>query len=165
MKRKLISLLVITLLVCSCLCASAEGLTGHAAPLFETVKWAPEFPKNAQILRAEEFLCKMTDDQQVHVLLAEVTQNPDIEMMYGASSRLLLIDLDTMEVIHYKNFVEHLGDITTHEEALRSLFNHYWSYVDGANTFIYADHEIVFPVSEEDITAVNAALNAYFLPQ
>ncbi len=43
------------------------------------------------------------------------------------------------------------------------LFSHWDSYTLGYNPFVYMDSEIIFPVSAEEIAAVNAALTERFV--
>lgn len=169
MKKRVLAVIIAMILLLGLNISFAEEASvfnAHQKLLFETVKWNVNLPKDAQILHAEEYICKMTQDIPVRVLLAEITQNPDIEMMYGTSSRLLLIDLETMQVVDHKSVVwPESSDIATKEEALNMLFSCYDSYLQGYNEFIYADHEIVTPVAEDEIAAINEALNHYFLPQ
>jgi len=37
------------------------------------------------------------------------------------------------------------------------------SYLSGYHPHLYADHEMIFPLTDEDLEAVNAALRAHFL--
>jgi len=122
------------------------------------------FPQNAQVVQATEYLCKV-EGHQLHLLLAEVTQNESILNYQGASSRILLIDLDSGAVITYTNVVwPESSDIASKEDALNMLFSCYLSWVEGYNPFIFADHEITFPVAQESIDSVNQQLTQHFCP-
>ncbi|MBE5801846.1 MAG: hypothetical protein E7319_06115 [Clostridiales bacterium] len=171
MKRTLATLFLLVALVLSCCfpamaeSAGAASFTGNQQTLFEAVKWNVDFPKNAQILQATEYLCKI-DDLQMHLLLAEVTQNENIETLFGKGSRILLIDLESGEIITHTNCVwPESSDIHSKEDALNMLFSCYFSYLEGYNPFIFADHEITFPLTPEEISAINSELNHYFMPQ
>ena len=164
MKRMVISLLITLLLVVTVLPACAVSDQDLPELLFETVKWSVDFPKDAQIVNATEFLCKV-EDFQLHLLLAEVSQHEEVNNMYGSSSRILVIDLDTGSVINYKNMVwPEEFNIATREDALYIIFAGYDSYLLGYNPFIFADHEITFPMAQEVIDDINARLTQHFLP-
>ena len=118
--------------------------------------------------QVEEYLLKLTKEITLHTLLVEVTLSEELEMMYGAGARILVIDLDTLECIDYKNFDPDVrwpdeGDVASKYDGLHLLFNSYWSHIDGNNEFIMGEFEIIFPVSEADVTAINDALNAVFI--
>lgn len=165
---KPLALLLAILLFLSPICALAQAapaddFNDNQSALFEAVCWNMDFPKNAQIQEAIEYLCK-TDGIQVHLLLARVSQNPDIFNMYGNQSELMLIDLESDTVITYANCTwPENAQITDKDILLNVLFSHWDSYTLGYNPFVYMDSEIVFPVSAEEIAAVNAALTERFV--
>lgn len=163
MKRMVTSLLITVLLMTAALPACAVSDQDLPELLFETVKWSVDFPKDAQIVKATEFLCKV-GDFQLHLLLAEVTQHEETNNMYGTSSRILLIDLDTGSIINYKNIVwPEEFSIATREDALFVIFAGYDSYMLGYSPFIFAEHEITFPLAQEVIDDINARLAEHFL--
>ncbi len=141
------------------------SLSGAAQVLFDTVKWSTAFPKDAQVVQGCEYMCKV-EDQNLRLILAEVTQQELIQSFMGDSSRLILIDQDSDLVITYLNFTEpDYANIATHEDALMLLFNHYFSHTAYGSNPIYAESEMVYPISEEEIQQINAELAAYFIPQ
>ncbi len=104
--RCLVVTILVLLLAFSPHCAVAqtgsETFNNNQAALFEAVCWNMDFPKNAQVQEAIECLCK-AEGIQVHLLLARVNQNQDIFNMYGNQSELMLIDLESDDVITYAN--------------------------------------------------------------
>lgn len=164
MKR--IYALLIALLLCAvpALADSAE-LTGNALLVHDTVKWCMDVPKNAQVLSATEFTCKMTDDYVGHYMLIHVTQDPTIENMMGFASKIIIVDLNTAITYTY-NSIENFDvfEINSPEDAAVMLFNSYDAYIQGFNDCIWwGDGEILVHLPEEDVEAINAALTAHFV--
>ena len=156
-------LLFLSLICALAQAAPADDFNDNQSALFEAVCWNVDFPKNAQIQEAIEYLCK-TDGIQVHLLLARVSKNPDIFNIYGNQSKLMLIDLESDTVITYANCTwPENAQITDKDILLNVLFSHWDSYTLGYNPFVYMDSEIVFPVNAEEIAAVNAALTERFI--
>jgi hypothetical protein len=146
-----------------CFSASAETADFSLAQTnaFETVKWNADFPKDAQLIQAMEYFCKV-EGHQLRLMLLEVTQNENLVNIFGNAARLLLVDLETGETVTYANFYE-TTEVTTKQDALNLLFNHFFSFIEGYNPQIFADHELIFPLSQEEISEVNAALNQHFI--
>ena len=144
-----------------------NALTAHAQLILDTVRWNNNLPKNAAVLHAEEYLLKMNKHVTLHTLLVEVTAFDETESLYGRQSHLMVIDLDTGNLIDFKNFNGDItwpdGVITSKEDALHLLFNCYISYLEGWNEGLMDfDHEIITPIPEEDIAAINEALKTIF---
>lgn len=164
--KKLLAIITafLVLLTSSALCETA-ALGDTAQLVLDTVKWSTAFPKDAQVVQACEYFCKV-EGQQLRVVLAEVTQQELLLNILGGSGRLLLIDMDSDLVLTHQNFTEpDYSNIATHEDALKLLFNSYFSYVAYGAEFIYSDAEMLFPISDDEIAAINNALTAYFTPQ
>ena len=142
--------------------APADDFNDNQSALFEAVCWNMDFPKNAQVLQATEYLCKI-DDMQLHLLLVQATQNETVFSIQDNGSTLMLIDLDSDTTITYTNCVwPESSEIATKEDAMNMLFSCWDSYTRGYNPSIFADHEITFPLSAEEIQGINAALAATF---
>ena len=168
MKKLLASLIVLTMLSLSALTAYGESLSENARTVYEAIRWNPNLPKQSNVIRAEEYLFKLTKQITLRALLAEVTLSEELEMMYGAGGRLLVIDLDSGELIDYKNFDSDVrwpdeGEVTSKYDGLHLLYSCYWSYLEGYNENIMSEFEFVTPFAEEEIAAINAALNADFI--
>lgn len=167
MKKIILPILLITLLTVSIPCFAETSFDGNTQLIFDAIRWNLNLPKQAMLVSAQEYLCKMGPDVQVHTLLMEVSVTPDLEMLHGGAARIILIDLDTGSVIDYANFNGNVvwpdGEITDKDTALHLLFNCYWSYLEGYNSNIVSDSEIIFPVSEADIAAINDALREVFI--
>ena len=162
MKKKFLIFLFAAMLLCFSAVAETNGLTLAQSNAYEAVKWNVDFPKNAQILQAMEYFCKL-EGHQLRLMLLVVTQNETVESIYGNSARLMLVDLESGETVTYSNFQETM-EVTTNQDALNVLFNHFCSYIEFQPSQIYADHELIFPLSQEEITEVNAALTHHFTP-
>jgi len=161
--KKCLSLILVLLLLPALSLAEAPSLTPAQNQAFEAVKWNMDFPKDAQVVQAFEYLCK-AEGHSLRLLLMEVTQNPQIESLMGQSSRLLLKDLQTDTVITYSNILwPESSQIASYEDALHMIFSCFDSYLSGYHPHLYADHEMIFPLTDEDLEAVNAALRAHFL--
>lgn len=144
-------------------CGCGNGLSGNAAVVFDSVKWCASAPKNAQVVSAMEYMCKI-EDQQLRLILIEITQDENIEMMFGYSSKIMIVDMDTGIVYGYKDIsYPESSEVATREDALRCVYGGFDSYVQGINEFVWADHEMSFMLSEDDIAAVNVALTAHFV--
>ena len=142
--------------------AESAGFSPNQTAVFEAVKWSNDFPKNAQVTNAIEYLCKV-EGHQLHLMLLQLTQNETILSIQDNSSTLMLIDLDDGNAITYTNCVwPESSDITSKEEALYMLFSCWDSFTRGYNPIIFADHEIIYPLSAEEIAAINTALAAHF---
>lgn len=162
MKKKLLIILFAAMLFICSATAETTDLTLLQRNAYEAVKWNVDFPKNAQIVQAMEYFCKI-EGHQLRLMLLEVTQNEMIESIYGNSARLLLVDLETGDTVTYANFHEAM-EVTTKQDAMNVLFNHYFSYIESNASQIYADHELIFPLIQEEISEVNAALLRHFMP-
>ena len=168
MKKLLSVFLLMCLLVTAIPCQAEATLAGHAQLIFDTVRWNVNFPKDAMVLHAEEYLLKMNKHVTLHTLLMEVYVSEDMDNMYGRASHLLIIDLDDGTVIDYKNFNGDImwpdGDVTSKEDARHLLFNSYISYLEGWNEGVMdVEHEFITPLSEEDSVAINRELTALFI--
>ena len=169
MMKKMVLVLVLVCCLLAAGFAQAENtLTGNSQIMFDAVRWNVNLPKQSQIIRADEYLLKMTADITLHTLLMEVSLSEELENIYGMGGRIVLVDLDTGNVIDYKNFDGNVcwpdsGDVTSRYDALHLLYNCYWAFLDGYNENIMDMHEFVFPVSQEELNAVNAELNAVFM--
>lgn len=164
MKKAFLMVLLAALLLCFSAAGETMDFTPAQFDAYEAVKWNVDFPKNAQILQAMEYFCK-AEGHPLRLMLLELTQNEHIENLFGNAARLLLIDLETGESITYANFTFPEGSSApSKQETLHILFNHFVSYVEGYNPQIYADHELIFPLTPEEISAVNAALSQHFMP-
>ena len=142
--------------------AESDAFTPNQTAVFEAVKWSHDFPKNAQVTNAIEYLCKV-EDHQLHLMLLQLTQNETILSIQDNSSTLMLIDLDDGTTITYTNCVwPESPEITSKEDALNMLFSCWDSFTRGYNPMIFADHEITYPLSAEEIAAINTALTAHF---
>jgi len=161
-RRFLSLMLALLLLLPTFAIAESTGFTQNQTLVFEAIKWSNDFPKNAQVLQATEYLCKI-DDMQLHLLLVQATQNETVFSIQDNGSTLMLIDLDSDTTITYTNCVwPESSEIATKEDALNMLFSCWDSYTRGYNPSIFADHEITFPLSAEEIQGINAALAATF---
>lgn len=169
MKNKLVSLILsLALLLGAALpCLAEPAFAGSAQLIYDAIRWNVNLPKQSTLLHAEEYLIKLTKEITLHALLMEVTLSDDLEAMYGMGGRIIVIDLDTGEIIDYKNFDGNVmwpeGEITSRYDALHLLYNCYWSYLEGWNATIMSDHEFITPVAEEDVAAINAALTKAFI--
>ena len=168
MKKIMVFILTIALVMLSVPSLAEGALTGNAQLVLDTVRWNNNLPKQSQVLHAEEYLLKMNKHVTLHTLLVEATVSEDTENFYGRQSHLLVIDLDTGNVIDYKNFNGDItwpdGDVTNKEDALHLLFNCYISYLEGWNEGIMdVDHEMIMPLTDSDIAAINEALTAIFV--
>lgn len=167
--KKIIALLMLCLLLpLAGLSEQEAALTGNAQLLYDAVRWNVNLPKQSNVIHAEEYLYKLTKEITLHAILAEVTISEEQEMMYGRGAHFILIDLDTGEIIDYKNFDGNVrwpdtGDVTSVYDALHLLYNGYWAYCEGYNEFIMGEHEFVFPMTEADVEQINAELNVVFL--
>ena len=168
MKKMLLALLLVCSLLFSISAQAENTLTEKNQLMFDAVRWNLNLPKESQILHAEEYLFKMMADLTLHALLMEVSLSEVLENMYGTGGRIVLIDMDTGNVIDYANFDGNVrwpdsGDVTSKYDALHLLYNHYWSYVEGYNENIMSVHEFIMPVAQEEIDAVNAELKMMFV--
>lgn len=155
-------LLTLLLLLPAFSLAQTAAFTDHQTRIYETIKWSNDFPKNAQVTNAIEYLGKI-DEYQVHLLLVQATQSDMANAYYGNSAGLMLIDLDSDTVITCTNIVwPETSDITSKEDLLNMLFSCWDSYVLGYNPYVYFDAEITMPLKAEEIDTINAALSAYF---
>lgn len=142
--------------------AESATFTPNQTAVFEAVKWSNDFPKNAQVTNAIEYLCKV-EGHQLHLMLLQLTQNETVLSIQDNSSTLMLIDLDDGTILTYTNCVwPESSDIASKEDALNMLFSCWDSFTRGYNSIIFADHEITYPLSAEEIAAINTALAAYF---
>ncbi len=167
MKRIIASLLLTVLLMCVVTAQAETSFTGNAQYIYDAIRWNLNLPKESMVMHAEEYLFKLNKEITLHALLMEVTLSEDLEMMYGRGGRLVLIDLDTGDIIDYKNFDGNVmwpdGDITSKYDALHLLYNCYVSYLEGYNENIMGEHEFITPIAEEDVAAINAALTEAFI--
>lgn len=167
--KKIVCLLLLTLLLMLGACGICESpLSGHAQTIFDAIRWNVNLPKQSTLVHAEEYQFRMTKEITLHTLLMEVTLSQELEAIYGMGGRLMLIDLDTGDLIDYKNFDGDVrwpdeGDVTSKYDALHLLYNCYWSYLEGYNEDIMSMHEFITPLAEEEISAVNAALTDAFI--
>ncbi len=168
MAKKILSLLLLLALLAVSVPSVAEApFTGNTQLMYDAIRWNLNLPKQSMLTHAEEYLVKLNKEITLRALLMEVTLSPDLEMQYGLGGRLVLIDLDTGDIIDYKYFDGNVmwpeGDITSKYDALHLLYNSYLSYLEGYNETIMNDHEFLTPIAEEDIAAINAALAEVFI--
>ena len=155
-------LLSLLLLLPTLSLAETTGFSDHQTLIFEAIKWSNDFPKNAQVTNAIEYLGKI-DEYQVHLLLVQATQSDMAKAHYGTSAELILMDLDSDTVITCTNVVwPETSEITSKEDLLNMLFSCWDSYLLGYNPHVYFDAEIIMPLNADEIAAINAALSAYF---
>lgn len=168
MKNKLLLILVLALMLTHCAPSLAEpAFSGNTQLIYDAIRWNLNLPKQTMLVSAQEYLCKMSKEVQVHTLLLEVSVTPDLEMMRGNAARIVLIDLDSGSMIDYASFDGDVmwpdGELTDKNTALHLLFNCYWAYLDGYNPNIFSEHEILFPISDADVAAINDALKEVFI--
>lgn len=167
MKKKMILTicLLLGMMMVGNACAEAsapEALNRNQQAVYEAVKYCNDLPKNAQVLRAMEYMCKV-EGEQLRLLLIETTQNPDLIAMFGRCAGIMLVDQDEGKVITYSNCVwPEEYNIQSREDALNMVFSCYLSHVEGYNPIIFADHEMTYPLTEEEMAAVNEALVQHF---
>ena len=142
--------------------AETAAFSDHQLRIYEAIKWSNDFPKNAQVTNAIEYLGKI-NEHQVHLLLVQATQSDMASAHYGTSAELMLIDLDSDTIITCTNVVwPETSEIASKEDQLNMLFSSWDSYLLGYNPHIYFDAEIIMPLAAEEIDAINTALSAYF---
>lgn len=168
MLKKSLSILLVLVLLTIALPTMAEAVfDGNPQLMFDAIRWNLNLPKQTTIVRAEEYSVELSKEVALHALLMEVAVTPEIEMMYGMASKIVVIDLDTGDLLDYKTFDGNVmwpeGEVTDKAEALNLLFNGYWSYLEGYNPIIMTDREEIIPITEADIQAVNDALKAVFI--
>lgn len=167
LKKILATLLLLALLTASIPGLAEAPLTGNAQLIYDAIRWNLNLPKQSMLIHAEEYLYKLNKEITLHALLIEVSLIPELEMHYGLSGRLMVIDLDTGNIIDCKNFDGNVmwpeGDITSRYDALHLLYSNYWAYLEGYNENIMGEHEFITPVPEEDVAAINAALTDVFV--
>lgn len=168
MTKKILSIFLLFVLLAASVPSIAEtSFTGNTQLMYDAIRWNLNLPKESMLTHAEEYLYKITKEITLHVLLMEVTLSPELEMQYGLGGRLLVIDLDTGDIIDYKNFDGNVvwpdGEITSKNDALHLLYNGYWAYLEGHNEFIMGDHELIAPIAEKEIASINAALTKVFI--
>ena len=168
MKKALLFLTFVLVLMLALPAVAESTLTGNNQLMFDAIRWNLNLPKQSTIERADEYLFKLTKQITLRALLMQVTQSEEVDMMYGMGAKIMVIDLDTGDIIDYKNFNGDArwpdsGEFTSKDDALHVLYNCYWSYVEGYNEFIMSMHEFVTPVAQEDIDAINAALSEVFI--
>ena len=168
MLKKSLSILLVLVLLTIALPTMAEAVfDGNPQLMYDAIRWNLNLPKQTMLVSAQEYLCKMSKEVQVHTLLLEVSVTPDLEMMRGNAARIVLIDLDSGSMIDYASFDGDVmwpdGELTDKNTALHLLFNCYWAYLDGYNPNIVSEHEILCPISDADVAAINDALKEVFI--
>jgi len=167
--KKMISFILLFAMLSVSIPAFAENsFAGNTQLIYDAIRWNLNLPKQSMLTHAEEYLFKMNKEITLHALLMEVTLSPELEMLYGTGGKIVLIDLDTGDMIDYKNFDGNVvwpdsGDVTSKYDALHLLYNAYWSCLDDYNDFIMSEYEFVTPISEEDVAAINTALTEAFI--
>ena len=167
MKKWIVLLVALCMLAGCMLPAAAENaLTGNAQIIFDAVRTNMNLPKNCTVIRAEEYLIKHNRELTMHALLLQITQCEEAEMLYGNGCKLMVIDLDTGDVIDYRSFDDNVrwpdGDLTDRYTAQHLLYNCYWSYLDGNNPTVMSETEFLTPLAQEEIAAINAELARVF---
>lgn len=171
MKKNCVLMVMLVLLVLMAIAPAGlaeANLSGNSQILHDAVRWNLNLPKQSQVVRAEEYLFKMTKEITLHTLLVEVAVTPELEMQYGFGSKILVVDLDTGLIIDYKNFDGDVrwpdeGEVIAKEDALNLLYNGYWAWLEGYNECIMSMHEFITPFAEEEIAAINASLTEIFI--
>ena len=169
MKSKLCFLpILILVFMLSLPCLAESSLSGNAQLIYETVRWNLNLPKKTKVVQAQELIGTFKPNTPVHVLLMELDITPEMQMLWGRASTLILVDLDSGYMIDYTNYDYNAavvdGIVTDKKVVLNLIFGWYWLYLDGANSSIIDEEDdIVIPVSEADIAAINDALTAAFV--
>ena len=168
MLKKFLAIFLLLALLTSFGPSLAEAsFIGNTQLMYDAIRWNLNLPKQSMLSHAEEYLFKLNKEITLHALLMEVTLSPELEMQYGLGARMIVIDLDTSDIIDYKNYDGNVvwpeGDITSKYDALHLLYNCYWSYLEGYNENIMGEYELITPIAEEEIAAVNAALTEVFI--
>lgn len=162
MKKLMLLMIAMTLFVLPCLSACAEeSFNARQQLVFDTVKYCNDVPKQAQITGACEYYCKV-EGYPLRALIIGVRQTEHIANHFGLAARVILLDTDTGEVVTYTTFREPMGEVTSASDALHLLFNHVISLTMDQAEQIYADHEMLFWLSIEEVRAVNDALTQHF---
>jgi len=145
--------------------AVAEAFDDNQALVFETVKWCNDVPKNAQVLAAREYTGDF-EGIEIHTLLIHTTQDENINMMFGMSSEIIIVDLETGDVYTYKNLsMPETGEISSREDALSMVYNCYDSFLQGYNDGYWVGRQNFIDMPAEDIEAINAELSAHFVKE
>ena len=169
MKSKLRFLPLLILVFMLSLPSLAEStLSGNAQLIYETVRWNLNLPKKTKVVQAQELIGTFKPNTPVHVLLMELDITPEMQMLWVRASTLILVDLDSGYMIDYTNYDYNAavvdGIVTDKKVVLNLIFGWYWLYLDGSNSSIVDEEDdIVIPVSEADIAAINDALTAAFV--
>jgi len=166
--KALLILVFVFSLVLSVVSLAEPSLSGNAKLIYETIRWNLNLPKQTTVSRAEECIGTFKPDTPIHVLLMEVSVTPDLEMLYGESAKIILIDLDSGYVIDYANYDMNAmlvdGEVTDKNAVLHLLYGWYWMYLDGTNAGILdEDDEIILPVTQTEIDTINDALKTAFI--
>ena len=149
-------------------CLAESSLSGNAQLIYETVRWNLNLPKKTKVIQAHELKGTFSRNNPVHVLLMELDVTSELQLFLGYTSKLILIDLDSGYVIDFTNYDYDVvlidGRVTDKKEVLNLVFGWYWLYLEGTNySILNEDDEILLPVSEADIAAINDALTAAFV--
>ena len=162
MKKLMLLMIAAMLLALPFLSACAEeGLNARQQLVFDTVKYCNDVPKQAEVTGACEYYCKV-EGYPLRALIISVTQTEHIVNHFGPSSQIILLDTDTGEVVTYASFREPTGEVAGASDALHLLFNHIASAAMNQTEQFYADHEMLFWLSAEEVSAVNDALYTHF---
>lgn len=120
----------------------------------------PSVAANPAVLRlsaAAEYTLEDMEGYNVHVLLL-VCEGVDTEL-HGFMASMALMDLATGRVYTQQDLdMENWGDFACLEHALAAVMSGYESVLQWGQEFIWSQEEILTPVSEADIAAVNTAL-------
>lgn len=166
--KRLIALFLALMLLLSTAAVAEEALSGNAKVMYDAILWDVNLPKTANILRADEYLVKLSSSVTLKALILKVTMSDLQENMYGNSAGIMVIDLDDGTVIDRFTVDDNVmwpDEITDKTLALNLLFNCYDAFTQGYNPFVMSEFEFLTPIADEEIASVNAALNAHFLPQ
>jgi len=152
---------------CTCECAGYQQMElpvfdGNQQLVFETIRREAAFPKNAQVLSAMEYFCKI-EGYQLHLMLIHATQSEQIEMMFGFGASIMIVDLDNGNVYTYQNIAYPEGqEVTCKEDTIRFVYGGFDSVLNGYGEYVYSDAEMTYPLTDEEMTQINEALAAFF---
>ncbi|MBR6524628.1 MAG: hypothetical protein IKT57_01505 [Clostridia bacterium] len=177
MKKVGTLLLVLLLLVpalslaesCTCPCAAQmpenetlPALTGHAATAFDAVRYCNALPKNAHVISAAEYICKI-EGIPVRLLLINASQSEFTANHFGTCAGIVIVDLDTLEVYDHTTLSFWEGEpVTEKKGVLELVYSHFDSHLMNGTEWIVTDSEILFPLSDDEIQQINLALQNCF---
>ena len=164
MKRNLFSLiLILSLLFSSFALAEPSALCDcEKEQILKAVQYCNALPKSSQITYAAQYYGKV-EGYGLQAVLLQCTQTDFMSEHFGSCASLLLLDTETGMVITFQNHIPQEGKAPDSKiDALHILFSHFDSYMRFQPEQVYSDAELLFPLSEQEIAEINAALQAHF---